>query len=211
MIIRTIRWPIVGVVGAVCMLLAGGAIFWAMHASSLKYTHGPLAKEMGTNADSSSIGVLVGQTVVLGGAPVMEQFTRLARYHAAKDAPYEVVAVRPTNLSSGIHVVKEAGLLIPPGLGIGTLEWANKVLHHKMQNLPIVRNHGAVEPILMVQPTKPGRYIIKGLFITYKWAGIRYTDYVPMQFVVCAATTTARLPKNGGCGANVPLPPLRWR
>ncbi len=67
-----------------------------------------------------------------------------------------------------------------------------------------------MESVLIVQATRPGRYVIQGLLVTYLLGSARYTDYARTQFMVCAYTTAARaaFAQNAvGCEAQTPPPP----
>lgn len=168
----------------------------ASHELGVRYAQGPYARALGPRYDTTTLPVAVGTQVLLGGAPIEIRGRR-----------WQLRTVRPTNVPAGLKVMATAGMQVPPALGIVPMQWVRHTAHQPIRRLPIASLTTDAEPELVVEPTKPGRYIIDGFLVTYGWDHTQFTDYARTQFVICAYQT-AQKAKRSGCSVNkVPPPP----
>jgi hypothetical protein len=141
-----------------------------------------------------------GSPIIVGGYPVSNHTV----------LPITIVDVKPTNVPDGLQVVK-TGLTRSP---IGALDYNDDTARqYPLVPMPFVLYRDAksqdpasqsyVQPVIAVQATKPGVFVIQGLLVTYLWHGHRFTDYFPDQIVICS--DSACPPSD-----QIPPPPRQW-
>ena len=135
------------------VLVSASMIVWHYRQLRFRYSQGPYAHAIGARYDTTSLAVLVGTQVLLGGAPIMDR----GRIR------WQLLHVRPTNVASGLKVVATTGMRVPPALGIGPMQWVRHTAHQPIRQLPMGTLTTDAEPELVVDVTKPGRYIINQL------------------------------------------------
>ena len=160
-------------------------------------SEGPYGRVFATRWDASGIPTEVGTLIVLGGAPITD----------SSKQSWPLIAVRPTNMPQGLEIVGARGMSVPPALGIGPLSWTETIPHQPFLRLPSAVSQGAEEPVLIVKATVPGKYVIDGLLVTYRWNGDLYADYARTQFVVCAYATAALAKASSCTNAGISPPP----
>lgn len=197
---RWFAW--VAMAGGVFVVLGGVLAITYRHGHF--YERGPYARALDSRWDLSGLNVQTKTPVMLGGAPILNP----AR------ADLQILSVAPTNLPPGLQLISSLGFHVPQAIGIGPLSWVRTLPHHTLQRTPTDASRTAMEPALIVQAARPGRYVIQGLLVTYQLGSARYTDYARTQFVVCAYATaqaTRRAAQHAvGCAAHVPPPPATW-
>ena len=181
------------------VLVSASMIVWHYRQLRFRYSQGPYAHAIGARYDTTSLAVRVETQVLLGGAPIMDR----GRIR------WQLLHVRPTNVASGLKVVATTGMRVPPALGIGPMQWVRHTAHQPIRQLPMGTLTTDAEPELVVDVTKPGRYIIDGLLVTYRWGHLQFTDYARTEFVLCAYRTELQV-KHADCSARLPPPPRYW-
>lgn len=194
---RTIFW-------AASALIAVGVGGVALHSYRLRFERGPYAESLYYSSQmvTTALPVTVGTPVLLGGSPVEDKAHVL----------WHLVGVTPTNLPSGLRLERAAAMHTGRGLFLMVpLSWfqAHPHYHSSLAAVPTRPGTVAEEPVVMVQPTRPGRYVVEGLLVTYQWGAQRYTTYVRQPFVVCAYRTKQEA-QTGGCSAAINPPPTVW-
>lgn len=173
-------------VGAAVLLLAGVAV------TRLIPPAGPLMNvpdAAGTRSTITGYAGHVGQAVTFGSWPLENHTTSLMI----------VTAISPTNVP--------AGLVVQVGP-------ADRVTGSALGRLPTRRLPFAIAPgtlrasgLVTLTATRPGRYIVQGLLVTYNWRGQHYEAYLPDEFAMCASPSRPTAVRD--C-SRLPSPPATW-
>ncbi len=194
---RRIGWLAVGFV----VLVGAGILGYQSY--RLRYEHGPYAHGWGSSTITVGLPVKTGSQVLLGGGPIEDKTA----------TPWRLIAIRPTNLPTGLRVLASRAILVDqPGAGgflMMTPKEVRSINDSPWMSLPTATSSHWAEPVLQVEPMHPGQYVVTGLLVTYQWGSRRYTDYAPDEFVVCAYQTAGEA-KTKGCHPQVSPPPRIW-